>query len=197
MVDGGALSALVVGGGRVATRKVIALLEAGAHVRVVAPEVAAELDLAATGYSTLEVLRTTYAAAHMDNAMLVIAATDDAVLNAQIARDAQATGRLVNVVTAPELGNCVTPAVHRAGDVVIAVTAGGVPAAAKRIRDFIAGSVDSRHGTAIRHLAELRRSLLDSGRRERWSEAALALVGDDFMPQIESGDFVARVAEWR
>jgi precorrin-2 dehydrogenase/sirohydrochlorin ferrochelatase len=196
MVDGASLSALVVGGGPVATRKVMALLEAGARVRVVAPDVAPELDVATTTYSTLELLRTTYAAAHIDNAMLVIAATNDAALNAQIARDAQASDRLVNVVTAPELGNCVTPAVHRAGDVVIAVTAGGVPAAAKRIRDFIARSVDSRHGIAIRHLAELRRSLLDSGRRARWSDASLALIDDDFMQKVESGDFAARLAEW-
>ncbi|HXD48256.1 MAG TPA: bifunctional precorrin-2 dehydrogenase/sirohydrochlorin ferrochelatase [Gemmatimonadaceae bacterium] len=197
MLDGSNLSALVVGGGSVATRKVAALIEAGASVRVVAPEVSTELEALSAQASTLSLMRGRYASEQLGDALLVIAATNDARLNARIAADARASGRLVNVVDAPELGNFVTPAVHRAGDVVVAVSTGGVPGAAARIRDAIARLIGQSYGAAVRELSTLRRALIDGGRRERWTEASQSLVGTEFCRDVESGEFAARVAEWR
>ena len=197
MLDGGMVTALVVGGGRVAARKVAALLEAGATVRVVAPEFSAELDALLASAAALSLTRTRYASEQLGNALLVIAATNDARLNARIAADARATGRLVNVVDAPELGNFVTPAVHRSGDIVVAVSTGGVPGAATRIRDAIARSIGQSYAAAVRELSTLRRALIDGGRRDRWTEASQSLVGTEFCREVESGEFAARVAEWR
>jgi precorrin-2 dehydrogenase/sirohydrochlorin ferrochelatase len=197
MLEGAGLAALVVGGGTVATRKAFALLEAGAVVRVVSPTMNGALDAAAGTNDRLTVVRERYAAHHISDAMLVVAATDDPTVNAVVAADARARQRLINVVTAPELGNCITAATHRAGDVVVAVTAGGVPSAAVRIRDEIAGMIDTRYAHAVEKLAVLRRSLLAAGERERWAEAAAALVGADFCENVESGQFDARLGAWR
>jgi precorrin-2 dehydrogenase len=197
MLDGSMVSALVVGGGRVATRKVAALVDAVATVRVVAPEISAELTAMSGKTATLFLTRTRYASEQLGDALLVIAATNDASLNARIAADARAGGRLVNVVDAPELGNFVTPAVHRSGDVVVAVSTGGVPGAAACIRDAIARSIGQSYGAAVRELSALRRTLLDGGRRDRWTEASRSLVGTEFCRDVESGEFAARVAEWR
>ena len=197
VIDGSALEALVVGGGNVATRKALSLLDAGARVRVVALEVSAALRDAAATHTTLDVTRARYSVEHLGSAMLVVAATDDPDTNASIAADAKARGRLVNVASAPELGNCVTPAVHRSGDVVIAVTTGGVPTAAARIRDAIGRTIDARYASAVRELTTLRRALLDDGDRVRWSNASAALVGAEFCERVESGEFDAKVAEWR
>jgi len=197
MLDGGSVSALVVGGGAVAARKVAALVEAGATVRVVAPEISAELEALAVRAARLSVIRNRYASEQLGDALLVVAATSDARLNARIAADARAGGRLVNVVDAPELGNFVTPAVHRSGEVVVAVSTGGVPAAASRIRDAIARSIGESYGAAVRELWTLRRALIDGGRRERWIDASHSLVGTEFCRDVESGEFAARVAEWR
>jgi len=197
MLDGGSVSALVVGGGAVAARKVAALVEAGATVRVVAPEISAELEALAERTARLSVIRNRYASEQLGDALLVVAATSDARLNARIAADARAGGRLVNVVDAPELGNFVTPAVHRSGEVVVAVSTGGVPAAASRIRDAIARSIGESYGAAVRELWTLRRALIDGGRRERWIDASHSLVGTEFCRDVESGEFAARVAEWR
>jgi precorrin-2 dehydrogenase/sirohydrochlorin ferrochelatase len=197
MLDGSAISALVVGGGRVATRKVRALLAAGAAVHVVAPVVDVELDGLAVTNDGLRITRRAYATEHLSDALVVIAATDDERVNAQIASDARARRRLVNVVSTPELGNFVTPAIHRTGDVTIAVTTGGVPTAATRIRDALARVIDDRYANAVRSLATLRQSLLDRGERDRWTEATTALIGSDFCEQIESGCFASRIAEWR
>ncbi len=196
-LEGASISALVVGGGRVATRKALSLVGAGARVRVIAKTVTEALERAAADNDRLTLTRAAYSASQIGDATLVVAATDDAALNATIARDARAKGRLANVVDAPNEGNCTTPAVLRSGGVVVSVNAGGVPAAAKRIRDSLATRFDARYASAVEHLASLRRSLIDGGRRERWLEASAALVGDDFCDQVESGRFAERVAQWR
>jgi precorrin-2 dehydrogenase/sirohydrochlorin ferrochelatase len=128
---------------------------------------------------------------------LVIAATDDPRVNAAVAADARAAGCLVNVVDHPETGDFITPAVHRCGDVVVAVTTGGVPNAAARIRDAIGERIDSRYAGVVHDLAVLRERLIGAGERDRWSEAAASLVGEDFCDRVEAGDLAARIVEWR
>jgi precorrin-2 dehydrogenase/sirohydrochlorin ferrochelatase len=197
VIDGAAFSSLVVGGGGVGTRKAIGLLDAGAHVHVVSPEISSLLEIAETRKPSLRITRGRYASEHLVGATIVVAATDDSALNARIAREAREAGKLVNVVDAPELGNFVTPATHRAGDLIVAVTTGGVPTAAARIRDEICRKLDSRYSTALEELAALRRTLLDAGRRPRWAEASEALIGADFISDIETGTLTTRIPEWR
>jgi precorrin-2 dehydrogenase/sirohydrochlorin ferrochelatase len=197
VLDGAAVNALVIGGGRVAVRKVTALLESGARVRVLAPQVDPALEDLERRNTSLAIIREPYAVGRLGDALLVVAATNDSRVNARIASEARACGKLVNVVDAPELGNCITPAVHRTGELVVAVSAGGVPAAAARIRDSIAHVFDERYSRAVRGLADLRRALLDGGRRDRWRDAAGALVTPDFCEQVESGRFADRIEEWR
>jgi siroheme synthase-like protein len=197
MLDGSSLSALVVGGGRVAARKVHALLEAGARVRVVAPEISAEIREWAATNPNLALSHEVYSSEQLSGALLIVAATDDAATNARIVAEASAAGKLANDVSNPDLGNCSTPAVHRAGDVVVAVSTGSVPPAAARIRDAIAIMIDARYDGVIKELSLLRRSLLDAGRRERWHEAATAIVGRDFCDDVAAGRLERRLAEWR
>jgi len=195
MLDGESLSAVVIGGGVVATRKVRALVDAGATIRVVAPSISREITQVAQGNARLTITECPYESSHLGDATLVVAATDDAELNARIARDAR--GRLVNVASAPELGNVATPAVHRAGDVVVAVTAGRLPSAATRLRDAIGQRFDARYGNAVAALSSLRRALIGAGQRDRWSHAADALIGENFCELVESGELDARMAAWR
>jgi siroheme synthase-like protein len=197
VIEGTALSAVVAGGGRVATRKTTALLESGARVHVVAPVITPALEQAAATNHDLRITRAAFRPEHIGDAMLVIVATDDTEANALIAAQARGLGRLVNVASAADQGNCITPAVHRSGDVTVAVTTGRVPAAAARIRDRIARQFDARYAGAVRELAGLRRALLNSGDRERWAEASENLVGGEFCEQVESGQFSARLDEWR
>ncbi|HEY4305684.1 MAG TPA: bifunctional precorrin-2 dehydrogenase/sirohydrochlorin ferrochelatase [Gemmatimonadaceae bacterium] len=196
VLDGSSVRAVVVGGGEVAARKVFALLDAGADVHVVAPKISAQIE-AASDHHSLCVTRAEYTATHLADATLVFAATDDATINAQIANDARQAGRLVNVVNAPGSGDFVTPAVHRSGDVVVAVVAGGVPKAAARIRDLIAQSIDQRYGAAIGALSVLRRELLKRGDRDTWRDASSDLLGPSFSEDVESGRIAERMDRWR
>ena len=194
-LHGERITAVVIGGGAVGTRKALALVEAGAQVRVVAPLVTPELD-AAERARELTIVRESYGVEHLGRSMLVVAATDSREANAQIAVDAHAAGKLVNITDYADEGNFHTMAIHRSGDVTIAVSAGGVPGAAARIRDAIAERFDGRYERAVSALRGLRSRLLASGDKE-WRAAAPKLISDDFCSSVEDGSFAGKVESWR
>jgi precorrin-2 dehydrogenase / sirohydrochlorin ferrochelatase len=189
MLHGEAIRVLIVGGGRVAARKAKSLLAAGAAVHVVSMQIGD--DLTSVDTPGLTVTRRPFSESDLDNANLVIAATDDRGLNARVARLANKANRLVSVADAPAEGTFVSMATHRAGDLVIGVSAGGVPRAAARIRDAIASRFDTRYAQAIHVLRARRRRLLDAGRRVEWDRATSELVDARFCARVESGALAA------
>ena len=194
-LHGERITAVIVGGGPVATRKARALIDAGARVTIVAPEVSADLA-DAERLRRVTIVREEYDRGRIKGATLVIAATDSRDVNAQIAVDAQANGQLVNITDHPDEGNFHTMALHRVGDVTIAVSAGGVPGAAKRIRDAIADRFDARYERAVSVLRGLRARSLASG-DDRWQDAASKLLDRDFCDSVENGTFADKVSSWR
>ena len=114
----------VIGGGKVALRKTRTLVAAGANVTVIAPAADENLTaLAADGKIKL-VLRG-YESGDVSDCFLVVAATDSAAMNRQIAAEAPC---LVNVVTEPELGNFSVPAQSASGRLSFTAFGGGLPA---------------------------------------------------------------------
>lgn len=197
LLEGEALTALVVGGGGVASRKVRALIAAGARVRVVATTIAAELHELAEREPRLTIQQRRFEDDDLHNATLVVAATDERATNARIARLAREHYRLVSVSDVPEEGSFTGMAVHRAGDVVIGVSAGGVPSAAARIRDAIAERFDERYATAIAAIRSARRRLLNAGSAAEWRRAMPVLIDDRFCSRVESGALAAEADAWR
>jgi siroheme synthase-like protein len=196
LVDGAGLRVLIVGGGPVAARKLGAFRQVGARVRIVALEVTDEVrSLAESG--EVEWLARGYQPSDLGDAQLVIAATDDRVVNAKVAADARAVYRLVNVADAPDDGTFTMMAVHRSGSLVVGVSAGGVPGAAARIRDAIAQRFDGRYARALERLAGVRRSLLGRGEGARWRELARGVVGVDFCRTVEEDALDEKVTSWR
>ena len=148
--------AVVVGGGEVALRKARALADAGAHVRVVAPEFTA--GFAEDG--RFECLAERYQERHLEGARVVVAATDDEAVNRQVAEDARAAGVLVNVVDRPELCDFIVPAQVRRGDLLIAISTGGAaPALAKRLRERLEKEFGPEYETYLAVLGEVREDL--------------------------------------
>ncbi|MFH0964169.1 MAG: NAD(P)-dependent oxidoreductase [Planctomycetota bacterium] len=118
---------VVVGGGPVARRKAESLLASGARVRIVA----AGLEPETAALAGVELVRETYRAEHLAGARVVIAATDSAEVNRQVARDAEAAGALANVVDDPGACDFLVPARLDKGALMIAVqTRGASPALA-------------------------------------------------------------------
>lgn len=112
---------VVIGGGEVAARKTDVLLDAGARVRVVAPQIKAGI----AQLEGIEAITARYELKHLDGAVLVIAATDDATVNAQVSQDAQARNLPVNVVDAPELCSFIMPAILDRSPMMVAFSSGG------------------------------------------------------------------------
>ncbi|QXH33066.1 siroheme synthase CysG [Pseudomonas muyukensis] len=137
---------LVVGGGEIALRKARLLADAGAALRVVAPDVDGQLAaLAREGGG--EVLVRGYQPADLEGCRLVIAATDDAGLNAQVSAHAQARSLPVNVVDAPALCTVIFPAIVDRSPLVVAVSSGGdAPVLARLIRAKLEAWIPSAYG---------------------------------------------------
>lgn len=122
--------AVVVGGGRVAARRVGALVEAGADVVVVAPEV--DADIERPGVS---VVRREFADADLDGAWLVLACTDKSDVNALVALEAERRGIWCSRSDSRDDSRAWMPAQAVVDDVQVAVTAGGDPGRARALRD--------------------------------------------------------------
>ena len=151
-VDLESRSCLVVGAGSVGLEKARGLLECGAHVTVVAPRIAPELETL-----EVEVVQRGYRTRDLDGRFLVVAATSDTALNRRVFREAEASSLLCNVVDVPELCSFILPAVLRRDPIAIAVSTGGAsPALAQRIRDDISEVVGDEHAELALRLRELR-----------------------------------------
>ena len=196
LVEGAALPVLVVGGGPVAVRKANTLAASGAKVRVVARAATPEMRaLAEAGRVALD--ERSYESQDIGDAVLVVAATNDRATNAAVADDARRLHRLVNVADAPETGTFANMATHRAGHLVVGVSAGGVPGAAARIRDAIAARFDSRYAAALDLLGALRRSHLARGDGGTWRALSSSAMDERFCDSVEQGTLDDRVSTWR
>jgi len=128
---------VVIGGGRVAERKVKNLLRHGARVRVISPDVTVRL-LEWVSQGKIHYTRSEYRPSHLKGAFLVYAATSDRKVNARIAREAARRKLLVNVVDSATESTFILPAVLRNRGISIAVSTNGLsPAKSVHIRDRI------------------------------------------------------------
>lgn len=125
---------LVVGGGLVAQRKVETLLQYGASISIVSRHLTPRLkELVETHRITF--VGSEFTEDHLAVVFLVIAATDDPMLNHRVSLDAQERGLLINAVDQPEDCNFIVPSILRRGDLQVAIsTSGKSPALARKLR---------------------------------------------------------------
>ncbi len=125
---------VVIGGGKIAERKVLSLLKSQADVTVISPVITKRLEKKASEGKILYISRE-YRKGDIKNYFLVIAATDDRKVNEQIANEAKC---LVNVVDTPDLCNFIVPSVVKRGHLTIAISTSGIsPAMSRTIRKEI------------------------------------------------------------
>lgn len=126
---------LVVGGGKVAERKVKALVGCGAIVYVVSPVFTEWLEQAANEGEITAISRN-YTTTDLENAFLVIGATDESQINTRVAEECLGRNILVNIVDETAACNFIVPAVLRQGPLSISIsTDGKSPMLARRIRE--------------------------------------------------------------
>ncbi len=151
---------LVVGGGQVAFRKVISLLQSGAMVKVVSPKLIEEIETLVYDKKIIYEQRE-FIEADLNRVFLVIGATDQRLVNSRIGQLAQEQNILVNIVDQPEDCNFIVPAIHRAGGLSIAVTTDGKsPALAGKIRRALAEEYSDVYDIILEWLGDIRVFLL-------------------------------------
>lgn len=168
---------LVVGGGAIAARKAELLLRAGGRVRLVAPEIGDRVHEMAND-ETLVFEQRAFLEADLDDAVCVIAATDNEAVNAEVSRLAQARKIPVNVVDNPELCSFIMPAMIDRDPVQIAISTGGVsPVLARMLRSKLESCIPGAYGELARLADEFRdavkQSLPDVDSRRRFWETVL------------------------
>jgi uroporphyrin-III C-methyltransferase/precorrin-2 dehydrogenase/sirohydrochlorin ferrochelatase len=156
-------SCLVVGGGGVALRKAVGLVEEGARVTVVAPEVVGPLA-AMADHGRLDLRRRAYRAGEAASYALVIAATDDREVNSRVFSDADGAGVWVNVADDPELCSFHLPARVRRGPLQLAVSsAGQAPFVARRLRQTLDRRLGAEWSEWIEAAGRFRSQVLEQG----------------------------------
>jgi uroporphyrin-III C-methyltransferase len=144
---------VVVGGGQVAHRRVAGLLEAGALVTVVSPEVTPALE-ALVEPGRLSWARHRYAPGDLAGSWYAVAATDDPAVNAAVAAEAERERIFCARADDRSASSAWTPAVGRHGELVVGVHGGGDPQRAVGVRDAVVtgltdGSIADRAGRPV------------------------------------------------
>jgi uroporphyrin-III C-methyltransferase / precorrin-2 dehydrogenase / sirohydrochlorin ferrochelatase len=174
---------LVVGGGEVAARKVETLLRAGARVTVVSPRLCPRLS-AHHAAGEIAYLAEAFNAAHLDDCVLAVAATDDAALNKQVSALARQRNIPVNVVDRPELCSFIFPSIIDRSPVTVAVsTAGAAPVLARVLRARLETLIPASYGRLAELAARFRHAVkmrLPQGavRRRFWEETLQGPVAE-------------------
>ena len=178
---------VVVGGGRVAERKVLGLLSCKAHVSVISPVLTEELQLQhASG--NIEWIDREYRQGDLAHAFLVIAATDDEETQKQVYEEASGSNLLLNVADVPQRCNFILPATARQGDLAISVsTAGKSPALARKIRMELEKRYGPEYRVLVDILGAIRPQILVSGLSQSENEQLFKqLLHDDMEEWIKS-----------
>jgi len=156
----------VIGAGEVALRKVRDLLCCGARVCVIAPVMHADFAGLADAYgAALELRQREYCSGDIDGSLLVIAATDDTVVNRAVFTEAQKRNILINAVDDPPNCSFFVPSSFRKGDCLLSIsTAGASPAMAARLCRELQEHIPEYIDRMLKALAEARAVLKDESR---------------------------------
>ena len=180
----------VVGGGRVAARKVEALLEYGGNVRIISPELTGDLqNLKQAG--RISWLSRNYQPGDLSDSFLVIAATDNEKVQEKVYREAEENGQLVNVADVPERCNFILPATVTRDSLTVSVsTAGNSPALASRLRQELETTIRPEHGILGEMLGLIRPEILKMGQSHDENKLVFAeLLHEQFSEWIRDKDW--------
>jgi len=174
---------VVIGGGKVAERKVLGLLEAGASVVVVSPELTKRLKREKEK-GRITHIPSRYKRQYLKGASLIIAATDCTEENKKISLDAGTIP--VNVVDTPELCSFIVPSIVRRGPLTIAIsTSGSSPALAKEIRLELERLYPESFGRFLKDIMAKRKKIIKEIKDKKQMERALkALVPKGIISSI-------------
>lgn len=146
---------VIIGGGVVAARKLATLGEAGASLTCIAPSFAAELKEAAKNYDCT-LVQEVYQPAQLENAFIVVAATDSFEINRAIT---EAAPCLCNNITEPHLSNFTVPSSINVGTLTVTIATGGIPGYTRLLRHYLQTKLNPAFGQFNDYLLEQRKAV--------------------------------------
>jgi len=176
----------LVGAGVVATRKARLLCRAGARLTVIAPAATREIQVLLQEHQGVW-KQAEYASGDLAGSTLVVAATPDKALNAQVSADAKALNLPVNVVDSPELCSFIFPSIVDRDPLLIAISSSGEsPVLARLLRRKIESLVPAAYGRLARFAGRFRERVKtalpeDTPRRLFWEQALEGAIGEQVM----------------
>ena len=180
---------LVVGGGKVAERKVKLLLKCDAMVSVVSPELISRLkELNSKG--KIKFFKGEFKEKYLKDMFLVIGATDNSEVNLKIYKAASKKNILVNIVDSPEICNFIVPSIVERGDLIIAISTGGKsPALSKKLRKELEYRYGFEYSKFLNTMGSLRKKISSKIRdKKKREEIYNKLVDSDIIKLIRDGD---------
>lgn len=154
---------VVIGGGKVAERKALGLLAAGALVSVISPRLTARLNGLALA-AKVEHISRCYEKGCLKGAAIAIAASDSKDVNAAVFKEAARRGIPVNTVDDPALCSFIVPSTIERGNLTIAIsTAGKAPALTKRVREYLEKIIGTEYALFTEIIGAARNNLLKTG----------------------------------
>jgi len=148
---------VVIGGGNVAYRKILGLLEAGAVVEVIAPKICAEIQKLFDD-KKISVTLEKYDADKLGDGLILIAASDDEIVNARAVEDGRRKNFLVDSVN--DFADFTVPSKILRGDFLLTISTGGTsPGFSKFVREMLETEFDENFAEGLKLIAEYRRKL--------------------------------------
>jgi precorrin-2 dehydrogenase/sirohydrochlorin ferrochelatase len=181
---------LIVGGGQVAERKTLSLLEAGANVTIISPSLTQKLQELSQSGKIIHMPKT-FDDKNLTGALLVIAATDSREVNTSIGRLCKKRNILVNVVTTPDESSFIVPSVVERGELLIAVSTSGMsPALSRKIRQELEERYGPEYTVFLGKMSMLRARLMDEVKDDGVRREILqALADSDVLSLLKEGKF--------
>lgn len=190
---------LVIGGGGVAERKALSLLEAEAEVTIISPTLTPTLQKLSESGKIVH-RQKSFEENDLSGEFLVIAATDSPQVNIAAAQSCKKNHILVNVVVPPEESSFIVPSVVKQGELAIAVSTGGAsPALAKKIRQELESKYGPEYAFFLDQLGAIRKRVLeevgDEGKRSSIFQEIVDSEVIDLLKQGKRGEAELRMKE--
>lgn len=181
MLDLSKFKIVIIGGGKVALRKAKTIVQYHGKPTIISKSF--EIDFEEL-VGKVKLVHKSYEVRQLEEATLVIAATDDLKSNDEIGKYCLKKGILCNIATNQALSSFIVPSSLQRGDLIIAVsTSGSSPALAKRIRNELAEQYDASYETYLNELGKRRKAIKSEvDEKDKRSKALQALAKRDKEP---------------
>lgn len=177
---------VVIGGGEIAFRKIKELLEYGSQIIVVSKNIDERIKQLQN--SNIILIKDSYNKKYLENAFIVIASTDDKLVNNEIFNDCNERNILINVVDEPKNCSFIVPSKVRRGDLTISISTNGKsPLLARMIREDLEKIYDENYEQYVNFLGEVRKDVIEKVKNPVVKREILEnIIRADYLNQIKS-----------